>query len=129
MRAIQRMGLESEIGRVEGWPASLAEMGPSASEAGAALAAAIANGRAALAARLSAAAARADHRAAEIERFVDDLNALRRSTLGALMTYAASNGLPAKWPNRFFRKARVKRANRVVASRASPRALLHHQGT
>jgi hypothetical protein len=26
------------------------------------------------------------------------------------MTYAATNNLPAGWPNRFFRKARVKRA-------------------
>lgn len=109
VKAIQRMGLESEIGRVEGWPASLAEMGPLASEAGTTLAAAIAAGRAALASRVSAAAARADHRASEIERFVDDLNALRRSTLGALMTSAAADGLSPSWPYRFFRKSRVTR--------------------
>lgn len=110
VKAIQRMGLESEIGRVEGWPASLAEMGHGAAEAGTALAAAITAGRAALAARVAAAAARADHRATEVERFIDDLNALRRSTFGALVVFAAENGLSPSWPNRYFRKTRVKRA-------------------
>ena len=94
---------------MDGWSASLTTMGAGPAAAAAAIDAAFALGRAALAARVAAAGARADHRARDIQTFVDDVNALRRSTFGALVTYAAEQRVPSDWPSRFFRRGHAPR--------------------
>jgi hypothetical protein len=109
VKGVQRLGLETQIARVEGWSASLRTMGDAPARAADALDAAITAGRAALAARVAAAAARADHRSRDVQSFVDDANALRRSTYGALVAHAAQNGLGTSWPNRFFRRGKRRR--------------------
>ena len=109
VNAVQRLGLEAQIARVEGWPESLRAIGGTVEAAGVRIAAIVTAGRAALTARVRAAQARADYRAREMQTFVDDMNALRRSTFGALVAYAALNSLPASWPNRFFRRGRPRR--------------------
>jgi hypothetical protein len=67
-------------------------------------------GRAALDQRVAAGGARADHRVRVIQGYFDDANALRRSTFGGLVTYAAAHGLPPTWAQRPFRKGRTRRA-------------------
>lgn len=105
--AILRLGLESEIKRVEGWPTSLAgEPEPATKALAPKMEQTIAEGRQALSDRVKSASERADHRVREIVRLIDDLNALRLSVYGALVQRAVDRGLPRDWPNRFFRRAR-----------------------
>lgn len=108
-KMVQRLGLETEIARVAPWPESLRPIGGTVDAAGQKIAACVVAGRAALEGRARAAQARADFRARDIQTFIDDLNALRRSTFGALVTHAAQSGLPTRWPNRFFRRGRPRR--------------------
>ena len=79
-KSVQRLGLETQIARVADWPASLRTMGSTLTAPVDSLEAALTAGRAALAARVTAGGARADHRSRDIQGFVDDANALRRST-------------------------------------------------
>ena len=53
--------------------------------------------------RRAAALARAEHRARELQRYLDDHNAIRRSIYGKLVGIAVDERLPKAWPNRFFR--------------------------
>lgn len=53
--------------------------------------------------RRAASLTRAEHRARELQRYLDDHNAIRRSIYGKLVSIAADEGLPKDWPNRFFR--------------------------
>jgi hypothetical protein len=53
--------------------------------------------------RRTASLSRAEHRARELQRYLDDHNAIRRSIYGKLVVIAAEQGLPKDWPNRFFR--------------------------
>lgn len=102
---IVRLGIENELARVREWPASLAnEPEAELKQAGQALAAAVVDGESAVRARAEAAAARADHRVREIARFIDDVNAVRRSLYGLLVQRGAEAKLPADWPNRFFKR-------------------------
>lgn len=99
---IVRMGLATQITRLEGWPDSLRATAPLVAHADP-LVGLLAEGRDALAARVRANSARADHRVSEIIAFVDDVNGVRRSTYYGLGDYAVENKLPASYPKRFFR--------------------------
>lgn len=100
--SIVRLGLGSEIERISSWPDSMRGVPPLASHPDA-LETLITDGTAALEERVRASSARADHRVREILPFVDDANALRRSTYYTLGTYAVEHSLPSTWPKRFFR--------------------------
>ncbi|CAN98319.1 hypothetical protein ACSRUE_07835 [Sorangium sp. KYC3313] len=103
---IVRLGLESEIEVVRAWPASLKTEGEPALQAlGARLEGDIARGDAAVEERQRAAAATADQRVREIVRFVDDINAARRTRYGLLIQRAEERRLPKDWPGRFFKKS------------------------
>lgn len=99
------LGLESALDAVRAWPASLkTEPEPSLQALGARLAECIAAGDAAVLERSIAAASTGDHRVREIMRFVDECNAVRRTRLGLLIQRAQERGLPADWPDQFFKK-------------------------
>ena len=57
--------------------------------------------------RMSVAGERATHRARNIASLIDDLNALRATTLGRLVVRGTKNKLPPDWPRRFFYKSRT----------------------
>lgn len=99
---IVRLGLESEIGRVRGWPESLRAVPPLAEHADP-LVASLAKGQTALDNRVKANSARADYRIRDLQSFIDDANAQRRTTYHALGDYAVANNRPPSWPKRFFR--------------------------
>lgn len=99
---IVRMGLATQITRLEGWPDSLRATAPLAPHADP-LVGLLTEGREALAVRVRANSARADHRVSEIIAFVDDVNGVRRGTYHGLGEYAVENKLPASYPKRFFR--------------------------
>lgn len=101
-----RLGLQSELGKVATWPASLrTEPETSLQEAGVALEGHVTAGHAALTERTNAFGATADHRVREIVTLVDDVNGARRSIFGVLVQRATERGLPPDWPHRFFRKS------------------------
>lgn len=103
---VVRLGLESELEVVRAWPASLKTEGEAALQAlGARLEGDIARGDAAVEERQRAAAATADQRVREIVRFVDDINAARRTRYGVLIQRAEERRLPKDWPGRFFKKS------------------------
>ncbi|MCC6875152.1 MAG: hypothetical protein IT378_12665 [Sandaracinaceae bacterium] len=104
--ALVRMGLATQLDRIEGWPASLRSLGGALPAHADPLQQLVTDGRAALAARVAAASARADHRVGAYLAYVEDVNAVRRSTYGALVQYAADHQLPSDWARRFFRKQR-----------------------
>jgi hypothetical protein len=111
-----RLRLESEIKRVEGWPASLAtEPEKGLNALGATLGADIGTGKEALQQRVDAAAARADHRVREIVALVDEVNAVRLSVYGILVQRVGPRKLARDWPNRFF-----KRTQRVAKTVEPP---------
>jgi hypothetical protein len=102
---IVRLGLESQLEVVRAWPASLKSEGEAALQAlGARLEEDIARGDVAVEERQRAAAATADQRVREIVRFVDDINAARRTRYGLLIQRAEERRLPKDWPGRFFKK-------------------------
>ncbi|MBS2032993.1 MAG: hypothetical protein JST54_34290 [Deltaproteobacteria bacterium] len=104
--AIIKLGLEAELGKVRGWPASIGGEPEAPVQAfGAQLQAAIAAGDAALSQRTTAAGARADERTRGINTFIDDVNAARQSLYGTLTTRVGPNKLPRDWPERFFKHA------------------------
>ena len=60
----------------------------------------------------------AAHRARNIASLIDDLNALRASTLGRLVTRGTRNKKPADWARRFFYQSRTRAAAKGVATDA-----------
>ncbi len=103
---IIRLGLQSELAKVRGWVASLkSEPETQLRQLGDTLEKNVKAGDAAVQGRIDAAAKRADHRVREIVTLIDDVNALRLSLYGTLVTRAAERKLPKDWPNRFFRRA------------------------
>ncbi|WP_437733157.1 hypothetical protein [Sorangium sp. So ce1335] len=120
---IVRLGLESELEVVRAWPASLKTEGEAALQAlGARLEADIARGDAAVDERQRAVAATADQRVREIVRFVDELNAARRTRYGLLIQRAEERRLPKDWPGRFFKKSSqgTKRTKAAPAVESPP---------
>lgn len=99
-----RLGLESALGAVRGWPAALStEPEPSLQALGARIEERIAAGDAAERERLLAAVSTGNHRVREIVRFVDECNAVRLTRCGLLIQRAQERGLPADWPRQFFK--------------------------
>lgn len=104
--AIVRLGLESEIEQVRTWPASLnTEPEKSLKKLATRLEEVISAGDAAAEERRRAAAKTGDHRVREIVRFIDDVNAARRTRYGLLIQRAEEMKLGPDWPGRFFRKS------------------------
>ena len=113
--AIVRLGLESQLKRVRGWVASLeSEPEDPLKKLGKRLAKVVAAGDKALTQRVDAAASRATHRARDITSLVDDANAARRATYGALVLLATKTKRPKDWPERFFRRGSAKVAKPVT---------------
>ncbi|MBZ0116500.1 MAG: hypothetical protein K8H88_05890 [Sandaracinaceae bacterium] len=104
--AIVRMGLATQLARLADWPASIRGMVAGLAVHAEPFQALVTEGQAALAARVSAASSRADFRVRALYEYVDDVNAVRRSTYGALVQHAAESRLPSDWAGRFFRKSR-----------------------
>ena len=109
-KSIQRLGLESQLGRTADWAASLGTLESGAGSISERMAAVHVAGHAALAQRVAAGGARADHRLRVIQTYFDDANALRISTYGALLSYAAEHGLATDWARRPFRRGRRRSA-------------------
>lgn len=102
---ITRLGLESQLAVVREWSPSLkTETEAELKDLGARLEANVAAGDAAVKDRRASAAATADHRVREIVRFIDDVNAARRTRYGVLIQRGEALGLPKDWPLRFFRR-------------------------
>lgn len=114
---IVRLGLESELGKVRTWPAALqAEPEKVLQDHGAKLAIDIEAGDVAIKGRQTSAGERALHRVKEIVTLIDDVNAMRRSVYGTLVTRASELKLGLDWPTRFFRRAaRSARAKKDAA--------------
>lgn len=111
LSGIVRLGLSSQLKVVEGWPKALGtEPETVLHELGQHLAQNIATGAAADQERVTAAGERATHRARNIASLLDDLNALRATTLGLLVVRGTKNKLPSDWPRRFFYKNRTAAA-------------------
>jgi hypothetical protein len=103
---IVRLGLESEIEEVRTWAPSLkSEQEKPLKQLGTRLAGNIETGDAAVAERQAAAGKTSDQRVREIVRFVDDVNASRRTRLGILIQRAEELKLAPDWPYRFFKKS------------------------
>ena len=101
---VVRLGLESQLDIARSW----ADLLPKEPEAplkalGSWFKGFLKSAADALERRRSASLTRAEHRARELQRYLDDHNAVRRSIYGKLVTVAADEGLPKDWPNRFFR--------------------------
>lgn len=112
---IVRLGLQSEVERVRGWPASLkGETEKPLIQLGKGIDATLSAADKVLADRVAAASARADHRVREIVALVEDANAARLSVYGALALRVEKHGLPRDWPSGFFRRA--TRTPRVAAA-------------
>lgn len=113
--AIVRMGLESQIPVVRTITTQLAgESEKSLKEHGKALTAVLKRGDAAVEERRTAAADRGAHRAREIIRFFDDLNALRTSLHAELTLHAGKAGLARDYADRFFKRG--SRTSRAVSA-------------
>jgi len=110
--AIVRLGLESQIPVVRTITTQLAtEAEKKLKDHGKSLVAVLKRGDSAVEERRTAAAERGAHRAREIFRFVDDLNALRTSIHAELTLHAGKHALPRDYADRFFRRgARTSRA-------------------
>ncbi len=106
---IVRLGLASQLKVVRPCPKALAsEPEGSLQSLGTRLSKDIATGEAADNERATVAGDRATHRARNITGLIDDLNALRASTLGRLITRGTKNKQPADWPRRFFYRSRTQ---------------------
>ncbi|MDB4930094.1 MAG: hypothetical protein JWM10_2578 [Myxococcaceae bacterium] len=106
---IVRLGLSSQLKVVRAWPKALSSEPEAALQAlGTTLAQDIATGETADAERVTVAGERATHRARNITSLIDDLNALRATTLGRLITRGTKHKKPADWPRRFFYQARTR---------------------
>ena len=102
---VVRLGLASQLKVMRTWPGALAsEPEASLKSLGERLAGDITVGTA-------ADDERATHRARNITSLIDDLNALRTTTLGRLVVRATKNKLPSDWPRRFFFRARTQANN------------------
>jgi len=120
--AIRHLGLASETSRVSGWIDSLkSESEPELRQCGQHLAQLVTEAGRALEARQKAATVRADHRAREIMTLVDDLNALRLSLYGELITRVGKTSRDRSWPAEFFYHApRARRATTTPAGSGQP---------
>ncbi|UJR83717.1 Hypothetical protein I5071_57880 [Sandaracinus amylolyticus] len=103
---LRKLGLESTLREIEGWPASLqSEPEASLQGLGRTVETRVGAGRDALQGRTRAAAARGDHRAREILSLIDDANAARLGLLGDLQRLASAQRRDGSWAARFFRRA------------------------
>ena len=113
---IVRLGLESELKRVETWPESLAREPDKPIKAHAKpFASRTKAGGEAVEERRATAGKRADHRVRQIVTLVEGVNAARVSLFGMLASRIEKHGLDIDWPARFFR-----RTGRSVRSRSEP---------
>jgi hypothetical protein len=104
------MAPESQLLEQKEWPKSLqGEPEQSLKELGARIKGDIEAGNAAVGERSAARTATADHRRREINAFIDEVNSARRMLHGTLETLAEQKKLPKEFPERFFRKATVKK--------------------
>jgi hypothetical protein len=102
---IVRYGLESQLGIVREWVTSLlTEPEDVLKSLGTRLQANVAAGDADIEARRVSATRTADQRIREIVRFIDDVNAARRTRYGVLIQRAEARNLATDWPLRFFKK-------------------------
>ena len=101
---VVRLGLESEIKRIDSWPQTLAgETDATLTTYGPAFTSLITDGKAALQARQDSAIARATQRVREILTLVDDVNNTRLSLAGQLTQIGVAHHLAKDWADRFFR--------------------------
>jgi hypothetical protein len=98
-----RLGLKSEIAKIETWVGKLKGEKIAALKAHAAkFAALVKDGEAALGSRTTTQTARAAHRIDAIHSFVDDVNAARNSIAAELDKRAVKLGVPHDFSPRFF---------------------------
>jgi hypothetical protein len=102
LRAVTRLGLESQLKEVRPWPTVLAAEPLTLPDLSASLTDHITRGQAALDARTEALAKTAVHRAQRIEGLINDLNAARTSTYGELLKRATALGYTKAWARSFF---------------------------
>ncbi len=103
-----RLGLTSQMQAMADWPAALRSEPEATLQAlGAQVEGELTVGRAAEAQRVTAAGERATHRARQIDSLVDDLNALRATTLGRLIQRGTKNKCRPDWARRFFMKTKT----------------------
>ena len=116
---IVRLGLESELGKVRGWPASLkAEPEKPLQKMAGRFETDIEAGDAAIKERQETAQVRSAHRVKEIVTFIDDVNAARRSIYGILLSRGEELKMDSDWAGRFFRRtarAPKAKAEKVLA--------------
>jgi hypothetical protein len=103
LRAVTRLGLESQLQEVRSWPTTLSAAPLNLTTQAETLTDLITRGQAALSARADALAKTAIHRASRIEGLINDLNAARGSTYGELLKRASTLGLSKAWARSFFR--------------------------
>lgn len=128
---IVRLGLESELEVVRDWPASLKTEPESDLQAlGKRLEDNVTTGDAAVAERKQAIAGTADHRVREIHPFIAEVNVVRNTLYGTLVTRAGQKKLSPKWPERFFRKAKSgPKAKKKADSTVAPDSVAAAGGT
>jgi hypothetical protein len=103
---IVRMGLESELVEVEGWPAKLAgESDSSLAAMSITLGQLISQGKAAITAREKASSDTALFRVRTLNPMIDALNTARCDLYAELIKIANANRLPRNWPEGFFLSA------------------------
>lgn len=101
--AIIKLGLESQLDVVRGWPTKLDAIDDAQIQAhGKSLGQLIVQGDAAIQARADARARTAVHRVRRIEALIHDLNAARQSAYGELLKRAVANDKPKAWARAFF---------------------------
>ena len=116
---IVRLGLESQIPVVRAMATQLAsEPEKTLKEHAKRLAAVLKRGDVAVEERRTAAAERGAHRAREIIRYIDDLNALRTSVHAELTIHAGKASLPRDYADRFFKRG--SRTARSVGPETGP---------
>ena len=114
---ISSMKLASELGRISSWSSSLqSETEASLIVLGQKLSNWVVVGQEALGMREKAYAACADHRAREIKSLIDEINNMRLSLYGELMSRAAKQNLNKNWPYEFFRKKSGKPRKKAVVN-------------
>ncbi len=103
---VVRMALGKQVSAMRSWPGSLAgEPEAELQSFGPQIAGLLTEGDTALQSRVDAAARRADYRVREIATLVDDVNAVRVSTMGSLLQRGAKLGMTRDWAESFFRRA------------------------
>jgi hypothetical protein len=119
--SLVRLGLSSQLKAVAQWPRALSSEPEAALQSlGKTLAQHITTGETVDAERVAVAGDRATHRARNITSLIDDLNALRATTLGRLLTRGTKNQKPADWPRRFFYQARTRGSAKGAPAKPDP---------